>query len=228
MANNIKVTKTGLLTKSGVNKFIDNYYKAVKSKIAEDMKQTVVEAKTVNAQNINASFKVKRPVFAKAWRGRVYNKKKDRLPSLQIHNSIFWFNAHEKNGIIRPKNGKKYMAVPLANFGSKRIGRKSWADMLQKLKNNNETFVQKSKKGTLILFVKTNEGNRKLLAKSKSYYKTVKGLKKVAYGTIIPIAILRPFVNTKKRYDVIGTNTKLLPKLLLPKLKNGMSFNNLI
>jgi len=228
MATNVKITKTGLFTKSGVNKFVDNYFKAVKEKVAEGMKQTVVEAKMVNAQNVNSAFKVKRPVFAKSWRGRVYNKKKDKLPSMQIHNSIFWFNAHEKNGIIRPKNGKKYMAVPLANFGSKRMGRKAWNTMLKTLRNNEQTFVRKSKNGKLILFAETNAENRKILAKSKNFWRGLTGEKKVAYGTIIPIAVLVPFVKTKKRYDVIDTNKKLLPKLLLPKLKNEMSFNNLI
>ncbi len=219
------IKKSGLLKKSEAKKILSNYFKAVKNIAAEKLNETVVEAKVENAKKVNSAFKVKRPVFTKAWRGRVYNKIKDRLPMMQIHNSIWWFNAHEKNTTLKSKTGK-YMVIPFANINGKRIGLKAWKNMIAKLMANDQSFVKKSRTGKLILYATHTKENRKLLAKSKMAYRNKTGKKKIGYDTAVPIAILHRIVRTKQRYDVVAYNEVILPKILKPKLDNA--FNNII
>lgn len=103
----IRANGTGIFQPGGIEKLKKNLFKQLRVNTIEVMKDTAIKTKEENGRLIQSSFKVKRAVFAKAFSSNVYSSKLNRLPSMELHNKIWWMNAHEKNHNITAPRRKR-------------------------------------------------------------------------------------------------------------------------
>ncbi len=241
MAKGVKISvkkRTGLLTKNGLERFKKNVTSQLKGVVAQAFYTSSKETAKIHRQQISNAFNVKKSVFAKAIGAKIFNSKPDRMPALEMHHGIWWFSAHESNNFISV-NRKQYMVIPFSRTHSpyntegikrvpKTLGVKTLRLLLADLKRRDETFIRKSKKGNLILFIKVTKENRGTFRTLVKKYKMNMNVKRVKNGQPVPFAVLKKKVHMKKRYDFVRKTEQIIIPIINSKLQNSITFKNVV
>lgn len=211
----IKTKVSGILNVKGVNKYGENINKKIRDSFLLSVKQTVKDTKEEMKKNAQNIFNVKKKAFLNTFTAKIYNQKKDKLPSILFYQKINWFKIHETGGVITGK-----MVVPFDN-GSKKLGQKKWKELLASLKRNKQSFF-KNINGKVILFAISNRNNSRNLNTYKKNFKTLKSINRLKSGTAIPIGVMVSTIRMKRKYNF----TKIVANFSKNKLIDN--FNNLI
>jgi hypothetical protein len=139
---------------------------------------------------------LKGKTVANSIRHKVYARKRNELPSLQIKSKVPWLRVHETGRTISGK-----LLIPL---GSKRMRKDKWQKFLDDTFSQGRGFFRKIR-GKTILFVRPDHrGRSDGLAKPRSSYRQrlsgQAGKKvRIARDRPIPVAVLVTRVTIKKR-----------------------------
>ena len=173
--------------------FRDKVKKAVARGIASeaaDLKQDV-------RSHVASQMTVVKKSFVKGFTARVLDKDKNpnfqRLPALYVGSRIPWSGIHERGGVIGGR-----MLIPLHG----RVGRKRFKAQIAELMRGGNAYFIKNAKGNLVLMAENIKEHDRPLSGFKRRYRKAEGIKKLKRGADVPIAVLVPRVQLKKRLNV--------------------------
>lgn len=157
----------------------------------------------VRAQAAGA-FKVRRKAWLNTFSAKVYDRRRDVLPTLHVYSRMPWMGLHERGGEIRGP-----VLIPL-NVG--RIGRKAFKAMVQRLMASGNAFFKKVN-GKVLLFAENIAENSRDLSKFRKAERQRSGKKSVKRGTELLIGILLPRVVLRRRLKLRQTVMSDLPMI---------------
>lgn len=218
MANTrIKAKLDGVLSPKGFEK----YSKSVKKEILRAYKASQTPAikdyKNYMGDISKLFFKVTTKNFKNMYTTKKYDKIQDRLPGVLFFTRTHYWNIFDTGGTIKPKNKKGILVpFPLAgkNVTQTKKGKTGFKELLKYLRDNKKSFWKKVN-DNLILFAITDKQSNKQLKKYRKDFKSKTGAKRIKTGTTIPIAILKPRVYIRQRFN-FGTYVqgKYIPTVL--------------
>ena len=187
--------------------FRDKVKKAVARGIASeaaDLKQDV-------RSHVAGQMTVVKKSFVKGFTARVLDKDKNRLPALYVGSRIPWSGIHERGGVIGGR-----MLIPLHG----RVGRKRFKAQIAELMRGGNAYFIKNAKGNLVLMAENIKEHDRPLSGFKRRYRNslrAEGISgkslRLKRGTDVPIAVLVPRVQLKKRLNVEGIVAGRIPRL---------------
>lgn len=146
---------------------------------------------------------------ARSIKAKIWNKKRDRFPALQISSKIPWLGVHEHGKTIRGKM--------LIQIGRTKGRRKAFLALVDRLMKAGQAFFKKGKDGNVYLFAAPPKGTRGLGGARKlerEARKSSGGRGTIKRGEAFPIAILVSRVTIKKRLKVDEVIKSSLPILV--------------
>jgi hypothetical protein len=157
---------------------------------------------------MQSAFKVRKRAFVRSMRAKVYDRDKTRMPALYVGSKIPWLGIHVTGGTIQ---GPKRLLIPLLPE-HQRIGRKAFRQVIERLMAaGNAYFIEKGDR--VILMAEVIPENAGVLRRFKRAERARTGAKSIKRGQEIPIAVLVPSVQIKRRLDLEGTVRRRLPEL---------------
>lgn len=184
--------------------FRDKVKKAVARGIASeaaDLKQDV-------RSHVAGQMTVVKKSFVKGFTAKVLDKDRSRLPALYVGSRIPWSGIHERGGGIQGR-----MLIPLHG----RVGRKRFKAQIAELMRGGNAYFIKNTKGNIVLMAENiKEHDRPLSGFKRRYRKSMggaEGIKKFKRGMDIPIAVLVPRVQLKKRLNIERMVAGRIPRL---------------
>jgi hypothetical protein len=157
---------------------------------------------------MQSAFKVRKKAFVRSMRAKIYDRDKTRMPALYVGSKIPWLGIHVTGGTIQ---GPKKLLIPLLPE-HQRIGRKAFRQVIQRLMAaGNAYFIEKGDR--MILMAEVIPENAGVLRRFKRAERARTGAKSIKKGQEIPIAVLVPSVQMKRRLDLEGTVRRRLPDL---------------
>ena len=157
---------------------------------------------------MQSAFKVRKRAFVRSMRAKVYDRDKTRMPALYVGSKIPWLGIHVTGGTIQ---GPKKLLIPLLPE-HQRIGRKAFRQVIQRLMAaGNAYFIEKGDR--VILMAEVIPENAGVLRRFKRAERARTGAKSIKRGQEIPIAVLVPSVQIKRRLDFEGTVRRRMPDL---------------
>jgi hypothetical protein len=157
---------------------------------------------------MQSAFKVRKRAFVRSMRAKVYDRDKTRMPALYVGSKIPWLGIHVTGGTIQ---GPKKLLIPLLPE-HQRIGRKAFRQVIERLMAaGNAYFIEKGDR--VILMAEVIPENAGVLRRFKRAERARTGAKSIKRGQEIPIAVLVPSVQIKRRLDLEGTVRRRLPEL---------------
>jgi hypothetical protein len=142
--------------------------------------------------------------FLKGFNAKVLDQDPNRLPALYVGSRIPWSGIHEKGGSISAK-----MLIPLHG----RVGRKRFKAQIAELMRGGNAYFIKNAKGNIVLMAENIKEHDRPLAGFKRRYRKAEGVKRIKRGADIPIAVLVPRVQLKKRLDIERLVAGRVPRL---------------
>lgn len=202
MIPSFSLTSGGLLDPRVFNAWSHEQRARVRRGTALGMKEggTRISA-AVNAQ-VQRNFKTKKRAFANQFRAKVYDQKTDRLPMLLVRSKVPWMGLYERGGVI---NGP--LLIPLIKIGTKAFRR-----VVDTILRTGAGFFKKVN-GTTLLFAEYQPEYGRSLARFRRAERTRLNGARIQKGQDIPIAVLVPRVQVKKRIDLQGAVRAGLPAL---------------
>ena len=184
--------------------FRDKVQKAVARGIASE----AVELKQAVRSHVAGQMTVVKKSFVKGFTAKVLDKDKNRLPALYVGSRIPWSGIHERGGVIGGR-----MLIPLHG----RVGRKRFKAQIAELMRGGNAYFIKNAKGNIVLMAENiKEHDRPLSGFKRRYRKSMggtEGIKRLKRGSDIPIAVLVPRVQHKKRLSVERLVAGRIPRL---------------
>lgn len=157
---------------------------------------------------LQSAFKVRKKAFVRSMRAKIYDRDKTRMPALWVGSKIPWLGIHVTGGTIQ---GPKKLLIPLLPE-HQRIGRKAFRQVIDRLMAaGNAYFIAKGER--VILMAEVIPENASVLQRFKRAERARTGAKSIKKGQEIPIAVLVPSVQIKRRLDLEGTVRRRLPDL---------------
>ena len=157
---------------------------------------------------MQSAFKVRKKAFVRSMRAKVYDRDKTRMPALYVGSKIPWLGIHVTGGTIQ---GPKKLLIPLLPE-HQRIGRKAFRLVVERLMAaGNAYFIEKGDR--VILMAEVIPENAGVLRRFKRAERARTGAKSIKRGQEIPIAVLVPSVQIKRRLDLEGAVRRRLPDL---------------
>ncbi len=135
---------------------------------------------------------------------QVLDKDKNRLPALYVGSRIPWSGIHERGGQIGGR-----MLIPLHG----RVGRKRFKAQIAELMRGGNAYFIKNAKGNRVLMAENIKEHDRPLAGFKRRYRKAEGIKKLKRGADVPIAVLVPRVQLKKRLNIERIVAGRIPRL---------------
>ena len=149
--------------------------------------------------------------FVKGFTAKVLDKDKNRLPALYVGSRIPWSGIHERGGVIGGR-----MLIPLHG----RVGRKRFKAQIADLMRGGNAYFIKNAKGNIVLMAENIKEHDRPLSGFKRRYRnslSAEGLSgkalRLKRGADVPIAVLVPRVQLKKRLNVEGIVAGRIPRL---------------
>ena len=184
--------------------FRDSVRKAVARGIASE---AVTLKQDVRSQ-VAGQMAVVKKSFVKGFTAKVLDKDKNRLPALYVGSRIPWSGIHERGGVIGGR-----MLIPLHG----RVGRKRFKAQIAELMRGGNTYFLKNAKGNIVLMAENiKEHDRPLSGFKRRYRESMggaEGIKRLKRGADVPIAVLVPRVQLKKRLSVERLVAGRIPRL---------------
>lgn len=165
-------------------------------------------------------FKFRRAATLRTFSATVYARRKEVLPVVDFYSKIPWMGIHERGGVIQGP-----VLIPLTEEG-KRMGRKTFKRVITGLLAQGNAFF-KNVNGKVILFAENIRESGKFLTRFRKAYRTRSGVQKgarLARNIDIPIAILLPRVELKKRLrmiEIVQRNLPLIATSIEKRVANG-------
>ena len=202
----ISLTTEGLLDRRRFNAWRSQTGQAMRKATARAMRTVGREMAEDVRRDMRRTFKVRKTAFLRSMRARVYNRRKERFPSLYVGSRIPWLGIHEQGGTI----GRR-MLIPLLPR-HQRIGRKAFLRVIDSLiRSGNAFFVEKN--GKTLLMAENIRENDRALAHFKRGERLRTGQKRLRRGQEIPVAVLVDSVRLRKRFDLEPAVRRKLPRL---------------
>ena len=180
--------------------FRDKVQKAVARGIASE----AAELKQDVRSHVAGQMAVVKKSFVKGFTAKVLDKDKNRLPALYVGSRIPWSGIHERGGSISGR-----MLIPLHG----RVGRKRFKAQIAELMRGGNAYFIKNAKGNIVLMAENIKEHDRPLGGFKRRYRKAEGIKKLKRGADIPIAVLVPRVQLKKRLNVERLVAGRVPRL---------------
>lgn len=184
--------------------FRDKVKKAVSRAIASE----AVELKQDVRSHVASQMAVVKKSFLKGFTAKVLDKDQNpsfqRLPALYVGSRIPWSGMHETGGQIAGR-----MLIPLNG----RVGRKRFKAQVAELMRGGNAYFIKNAKGNIVLMAENIKEHDRPLAGFKRRYRKAEGIKRLKRGADVPIAVLVPRVQLKKRLNVERIVAGRIPRL---------------
>ena len=180
--------------------FRDTVRKAVARSIASE----AVTLKQDVRSHVAGQMAVVKKSFVKGFTAKVLDKDTQRLPALYVGSRNPWSGIHERGGAIQGR-----MLIPLHG----RVGRKRFKAQIAELMRGGNTYFIKNAKGNIVLMAENIQEHDRPLSGFKRRYRQAEGIKRLKRGADIPIAVLVPRVQLKKRLSVERLVAGRIPRL---------------
>ena len=180
--------------------FRDTVRKAVARGIASE----AVTLKQDVRSHVAGQMAVVKKSFVKGFTAKVLDKDTQRLPALYVGSRIPWSGIHERGGSIQGR-----MLIPLHG----RVGRKRFKAQIAELMRGGNTYFIKNAKGNIVLMAENIQEHDRPLSGFKRRYRQAEGIKRLKRGADVPIAVLVPRVQLKKRLSVERLVAGRIPRL---------------
>ena len=180
--------------------FRDTVRKAVARSIASE----AVTLKQDVRSHVAGQMAVVKKSFVKGFTAKVLDKDTPRLPALYVGSRIPWSGIHERGGAIQGR-----MLIPLHG----RVGRKRFKAQIAELMRGGNTYFIKNAKGNIVLMAENIQEHDRPLSGFKRRYRQAEGIKRLKRGADVPIAVLVPRVQLKKRLSVERLVAGRIPRL---------------
>ena len=180
--------------------FRDTVRKAVARSIASE----AVTLKQDVRSHVAGQMAVVKKSFVKGFTAKVLDKDTQRLPALYVGSRIPWSGIHERGGAIQGR-----MLIPLHG----RVGRKRFKAQIAELMRGGNTYFIKNAKGNIVLMAENIQEHDRPLSGFKRRYRQAEGIKRLKRGADVPIAVLVPRVQLKKRLSVERLVAGRIPRL---------------
>jgi len=176
----------------------------VQKAVARGIASEATELKQDVRNHVAGQMTVVKKSFVKGFTAKVLDKDKNRLPALYVGSRIPWSGIHEHGGQIGGR-----MLIPLHG----RVGRKRFKAPIAELMGGGNAYFIKNAKGNLVLMAENIKEHDRPLAGFKRRYRKAEGIKKLKRGADVPIAVLVPRVQLKKRLNVERMVAGRIPRL---------------
>lgn len=173
----------------------------VQKVVARGIASEAAELKQDVRSHVTGQMKVAKKSFVKGFTAKVLDKDKNRLPALYVGSRIPWSGIHERGGVIGGR-----MLIPLHG----RVGRKRFKAQVAKLMRGGNAYFIKNAKGNIVLMAENIKEYDRPLSGFKRRYRKAEGIKR---GADVPIAVLVPRVQLKKRLNVERIVAGRIPRL---------------
>lgn len=183
----------------------------VQKVVARGIASEAAELKQDVRSHVAGQMTVVKKSFVKGFTAKVLDKDKNRLPALYVGSRIPWSGIHERGGVIGGR-----MLIPLHG----RVGRKRFKAQIAELMRGGNAYFIKNAKGNIVLMAENIKEHDRPLSGFKRRYRNslrAEGLSgkslRLKRGTDVPIAVLVPRVQFKKRLNVEGIVAGRIPRL---------------
>lgn len=183
----------------------------VQKVVARGIASEAAELKQDVRSHVAGQMTVVKKSFVKGFTAKVLDKDKNRLPALYVGSRIPWSGIHERGGVIGGR-----MLIPLHG----RVGRKRFKAQIADLMRGGNAYFIKNAKGNIVLMAENIKEHDRPLSGFKRRYRNslrAEGLSgkslRLKRGTDVPIAVLVPRVQLKKRLNVEGIVAGRIPRL---------------
>ncbi|MDH0899023.1 DUF6441 family protein [Comamonas aquatica] len=183
----------------------------VQKAVARGIASEAAELKQDVRSHVAGQMTVVKKSFVKGFTAKVLDKDKNRLPALYVGSRIPWSGIHERGGVIGGR-----MLIPLHG----RVGRKRFKAQIAELMRGGNAYFIKNAKGNIVLMAENIKEHDRPLSGFKRRYRNslrAEGLSgkslRLKRGTDVPIAVLVPRVQLKKRLNVEGIVAGRIPRL---------------
>ena len=180
----------------------------VQKAVARGIASEAAELKQDVRSHVAGQMTVVKKSFVKGFTAKVLDKDKNRLPALYVGSRIPWSGIHERGGVIGGR-----MLIPLHG----RVGRKRFKAQIAELMRGGNTYFLKNAKGNIVLMAENiKEHDRPLSGFKRRYRESMggaEGIKRLKRGADVPIAVLVPRVQLKKRLSVERLVAGRIPRL---------------
>ena len=188
-----------------------DFREKVQKAVAHGIASEAAELKQDVRSHVAGQMAVVKKSFVKGFTAKVLDKDKNRLPALYVGSRIPWSGIHERGGVIGGR-----MLIPLHG----RVGRKRFKAQIAELMRGGNAYFIKNAKGNIVLMAENiKEYDRPLSGFKRRYRNSLRaeGLSgkslRLKRGTDVPIAVLVPRVQLKKRLNVEGIVAGRIPRL---------------
>lgn len=154
--------------------------------------------------HVAGELNVVKKSFLKGFTAKVIDRDPTRLPALYVGSRIPWAGLHETGGTIAGR-----MLIPING----RVGRKRFKAQVAELMRGGNAYFVKNAKGNIVLMAENIKEHDRPLAGFKRRHRKAEGVKRLKRGADIPIAVLVPKVQLKKRLDIIRLVGNSMPRL---------------
>ena len=165
----------------------------VQKAVARGIASEAAELKEDVRSHVAGQMTVLKKSFVKGFTAKVLDKDKNRLPALYVGSRIPWSGIHERDSVIGGR-----MLIPLHG----RVGRKRFKSQIAELMRGGNAYFIKNIKGNIVLMAENIKEHDRPLSGFKRRYRKDMGLKRLKRGSDVPIAVLVPRVQIKKRLNV--------------------------
>ncbi len=183
----------------------------VQKAVARGIASEAAELKEDVRSHVAGQMAVVKKSFVKGFTAKVLDKDRSRLPALYVGSRIPWSGIHERGGVIGGR-----MLIPLHG----RVGRKRFKAQIAELMRGGNAYFIKNAKGNIVLMAENiKEHDRPLSAFKRRYRNSLRaeGLSgkslRLKRGADVPIAVLVPRVQLKKRLNVERIVAGRIPRL---------------
>lgn len=200
----VSITAEGLLDPRNFQAWTAKRREAIHRGVAKGFS----EARSAVVSHVRAqasgAFSVKRKAWLNTFSAKVYDRRRDVLPTMHVYSRMPWMGIHERGGVI---DGP--VLIPL-NVG--RISAKKFKAMVQRLMASGNAFFKKID-GKVFLFAENIRENSRDLSKFRKAERARTGKKTVKRGTELLIGILLPRVTIRRRLRLKDTVMSDLPMI---------------
>ena len=176
----------------------------VQKAVERAMRTEAAEIKDDVRAHVAGQMSVVRKSFLKGFTAKVLDKDPSRLPALYVGSRIPWSGIHERGGVIGGR-----MLIPLHG----RVGRKRFKAQIAELMRGGNAYFIKNAKGNIVLMAENIKEHDRPLSGFKRRYRKAEGVKRLKRGADVPIAVLVPRVQLKKRLNVERIVAARIPRL---------------
>jgi len=188
-----------------------DFREKVQKAVAHGIASEAAELKQDVRSHVAGQMAVVKKSFVKGFTAKVLDKDKNRLPALYVGSRIPWSGIHERGGVIGGR-----MLIPLHG----RVGRKRFKAQIADLMRGGNAYFIKNAKGNIVLMAENIKEHDRPLSGFKRRYRNslrAEGLSgkslRLKRGADVPIAVLVPRVQLKKRLNVEGIVAGRIPRL---------------